>query len=146
MFRRGSARRKRSANPPTEVLAPPSFSPLTTKIYVIYGDSEGKDLQYLPNVSSIFFLEFAMERQMLWMDVLPELQSFAFHSGFDIEWIDPLSERGKLSEAMCLLGDKYGTIGPPSEMLKEEFEAVRAAVFEQSAGESFLFKTSLLHR
>lgn len=34
------------------------------------------------------------------MDVLPELQSYAFNAGFDIEWIDPLSERGQLSEEM----------------------------------------------
>ncbi|VDM58489.1 unnamed protein product [Angiostrongylus costaricensis] len=32
------------------------------------------------------------------MDVLPELQSFAFHSAFDIEWIDPLAEGGELTE------------------------------------------------
>ncbi|RCN42013.1 WD domain, G-beta repeat protein [Ancylostoma caninum] len=86
---------------------------------------------------------------MLWMDMLPELQSYAFHSGFDVEWIDPLSERGHLNEVMvdrimagveaedswliCLLGDKYGTIGPPNKMLKEEFDAIRAAVFEQSS-------------
>ncbi|EPB80681.1 WD domain, G-beta repeat protein [Ancylostoma ceylanicum] len=132
MFRRGSARRK-SAVAPVEEAPPPSYSPLSTKIYVVYGDSE----------------EFALERQMLWMDMLPELQSYAFHSGFDIEWIDPLSERGHLNEVMvdrimdgveaedswliCLLGDKYGTIGPPNKMLKEEFDAIRAAVFEQSS-------------
>ncbi|VDM80172.1 unnamed protein product, partial [Strongylus vulgaris] len=145
MFRRGSARRK-SAAPSAQELSAQAFSPLSTRIYVIYGDSD----------------EFEMERQMLWMDMLPELQSYAFHSGFDIEWIDPLSERGSLTETMvdrimagveaedswliCLLGEKYGTTGPPNEMLKEEFEAIRAAVFEQSADLKLLDQHYVLDR
>ncbi|KAK6029784.1 hypothetical protein OSTOST_04101 [Ostertagia ostertagi] len=131
MFRGGSVRRK-SMQPQREA---GSLPPLCTRIYIVYGDSE----------------EFTLERQMLWMDVLPELQSFAFHSGFDLEWIDPLSERGRLNEEMleqmmdgileesswliCVLGDKYGTVGPPVRIPKGEFETIRAAVFEQRAGE-----------
>ncbi|VDO20398.1 unnamed protein product [Haemonchus placei] len=96
------------------------------------------------------------------MDVLPELQNFAFNSDFDLEWIDPLSERGQFSEVMlehmmngileesswliCLLGDKYGLIGPPTQIPKSEFEAIRAAVFEQSEDLKLLDQHYVLDR
>ncbi|KAK6062044.1 hypothetical protein COOONC_00291 [Cooperia oncophora] len=99
---------------------------------------------------------------MLWMDVLPELQNFAFSSGFDLEWIDPLSEKGKLNEEMlqqmmddilgesswliCILGDKYGSVGPPVRIPKGEFDAIRAAVFEQSAELKLLDQHYVLDR
>ncbi|XGW25278.1 hypothetical protein V3C99_006585 [Haemonchus contortus] len=142
MFRRESVRRK-SIQPRQEA---DSMMPMCTKIYVVYGDSE----------------EFALERQMLWMDVLPELQNFAFNSDFDLEWIDPLSERGQFSEEMlehmmngileesswliCLLGDKYGSVGPPTQIPKSEFEAIRAAVFEQSEDLKLLDQHYVLDR
>lgn len=57
-------------------------------------------MKFFPDEMSCPVAEFALERQMLWMDMLPELQGYAFNSGFDIEWIDPLSERGHLTETM----------------------------------------------
>ncbi|ETN80062.1 WD domain, G-beta repeat protein [Necator americanus] len=46
----------------------------------------------------------------------------------------------------CLLGDKYGTIGPPNKMLKEEFDAIRSAVFEQSSDLKLLDQHYVLDR
>ncbi|KJH48624.1 WD domain, G-beta repeat protein [Dictyocaulus viviparus] len=145
MFRRGSSKWK-SIRTPVEKNTLSSNQPRSTKIYVAYGDSD----------------EFRLERQTLWMDVLPELQNFAFHSGFDIEWIDPLSEGGQLTEDMvdriadgskdnnswliCLLGDKYGQIGPPNRIPKEEFEAIRSVVFEQSTDLKLLDQHYVLDR
>uniref|UniRef100_A0A1I7WRS8 DUF4062 domain-containing protein n=1 Tax=Heterorhabditis bacteriophora TaxID=37862 RepID=A0A1I7WRS8_HETBA len=106
------------------------IQPANTKIFLVYNDAE----------------ELALERQVMWMDVLPELQNYAFHSGFDLEWIDPLIESGKLTNQVaerednnwlvCILGDKYGTPEPPTTIRKEEFEAIRTAIFEQNAGMS----------
>uniref|UniRef100_A0A0K0DMX1 WD_REPEATS_REGION domain-containing protein n=1 Tax=Angiostrongylus cantonensis TaxID=6313 RepID=A0A0K0DMX1_ANGCA len=145
MFRRGSAKWK-SIQPPTEDLPLSSSQSRNSKIYVIYGNSE----------------EFDLERRTLWMDVLPELQSFAFHSAFDIEWIDPLAEGGELTEdvvdriicgakddnswLICLLGDKYGSAGPPNRIPSEEFEAIRGAIFEHATDLKLLDQHYVLDR
>ncbi|KAK5966749.1 WD domain G-beta repeat protein [Trichostrongylus colubriformis] len=140
MFRGGGIRSKNMQPQPDRA------EPLCTKVYVVYGDSE----------------EFAMERRMLWMEVLPELQNFAFNSGFDLEWIDPLSDRDQFSEEMleemmndileesswliCLLGEKYGSVGPPVRITTKEFDAIRAAVFEQSTDLKLLDQHYVLDR
>lgn len=145
MFRRGSAKWK-SIQPRTVNLPSESNQPRSSKIYVIYGDSE----------------EFDLERHTLWMDVLPELQSFAFNSAFDIEWIDPLAEGGQLTEdiidriicgakednswLICLLGDKYGSVGPPNRIPTEEFEAIRAAIFDHDTDLKLLDQHYVLDR
>ncbi|KAK6008948.1 WD domain, G-beta repeat protein, partial [Ostertagia ostertagi] len=46
----------------------------------------------------------------------------------------------------CVLGDKYGTVGPPVRIPKGEFETIRAAVFEQSADLKLLDQHYVLDR
>ena len=34
-----------------------------------------------------------IERKILWRDVLSELQNYAFHTGFDLQWVDPIKDK-----------------------------------------------------
>lgn len=38
----------------------------------------------------------------------------------------------------CLLGDKYGSTEAPLRIPKDEFETIRAAIFEKGAGKQAL--------
>ncbi|CAB3406664.1 unnamed protein product [Caenorhabditis bovis] len=104
------------------------------------------------NSSTVFIVandaeEFDVERRILWQDVLPELQNVAFQAGFDLEWVDVPLETGALTHStverliqkleenannliICLLGNRYGEVSAPVTLRKEEFDSIRASLFE----------------
>ncbi|PAV70253.1 hypothetical protein WR25_21608 [Diploscapter pachys] len=104
----------------------------SSTVYVVYNDIE----------------EMRIERKILWRDVLSELQNYAFHTGFDLQWVDPIKDKLTIDLAdsvinkwasepnsllIIIVGDKYGTASAPSSLRKEEHDAIRRAAFEHNA-------------
>ncbi|CAJ0937081.1 unnamed protein product, partial [Mesorhabditis belari] len=106
--------------------------------------------------------EWPLERRLVWNEVLPELQNYAFHCGIDLEMADTLTDQQKVTAqvhrntlramedpntvVVLLIGDKYGDGGLPLELRKEEFDAIREAVFEHNQDVKYLEKYYILDR
>ncbi|CAJ0572561.1 unnamed protein product, partial [Mesorhabditis spiculigera] len=149
MFRNNTDGRSREA-PGTSSPKPPSDPvtdpPLHCRVVVVYNGHN----------------EWPLERRLVWNEVLPELQNYAFHSGVDLELVDTLIDTQKISAqvhrntlraledpntiVVLLIGDKYGEGGLPLELRKEEFDAIREAVFEHNQDVKYLEKYYLLDR
>ncbi|CAI4225513.1 unnamed protein product [Auanema sp. JU1783] len=155
MFRRVSPKKilpsgkQQEKSKPSEQEAPKtdfSLKSCSSRIYIVLSDPQ----------------EFYVERKLLLQEVLPEIQSFAFNMGIDIEWFDPYKENEKLTNeisekimnamdddktiVICFLGDKWGLPKAPLELKKEEFENIRQAIFEQNADVKLLDNNYALDR
>lgn len=42
--------------------------------------------------------EWPLERRLVWNEVLPELQNYAFHCGVDLEMVDTLTDQQKVEQ------------------------------------------------